>query len=379
MEETIILSRPEVQRMEGFEQILKGSPKLKATAPIMRVCRRQAKLILFPYREEGFKGPIHQRRRRPALFFPGGGSRLEKNAAVEADEPEAAVFLESPAGALDGFRRSAQGGGDPFGRLGPSPDEIKNPGREILRSGPPPRFFEIGDDFRRFSEEGVDFFEIPAAEGPGPRLGRRPDDRVEMDAVGPDPGDGFFERPEIGRTVVDPFDEKNLQPEAAVEMPPERGQAFDDRGRRQTRMGAVDFPEGVFRRRVERGDDDVGGGRVLSDRRAGEQGAVGQEDHRNRGLPLDGPDEASQPRMEGRLARSGKRDGVDPASAPENVLDPGQDGFDWNESPAPDGRSGPSAELTIDAVHRARFKRQKIHAEGIPEPAGRNRAVKKRR
>jgi transposase len=66
MQERITLSQHEAQRMQVLEQVERGTLTLKAAAPIMKVCYRQAKRILVRYREEGLKGLTHRRRGRPA-------------------------------------------------------------------------------------------------------------------------------------------------------------------------------------------------------------------------------------------------------------------------------------------------------------------------
>jgi transposase len=66
MKELITLSRREVQRMQVLDQVLKGALTLKAAAPMMKVCYRQAKRLLARYRREGPRGLAHQRRGQPA-------------------------------------------------------------------------------------------------------------------------------------------------------------------------------------------------------------------------------------------------------------------------------------------------------------------------
>lgn len=66
MKELISLTRREVQRMQVLDQVRKGALTLKAAAPMMKVCYRQAKRLLVRYREDGPPGLAHQRRGQPA-------------------------------------------------------------------------------------------------------------------------------------------------------------------------------------------------------------------------------------------------------------------------------------------------------------------------
>jgi transposase len=66
MKELITLSRREVQRMQVLDQVRKGTLTLKAAAPLMKVCYRQAKRLLARYRRDGPRGLAHQHRGRPA-------------------------------------------------------------------------------------------------------------------------------------------------------------------------------------------------------------------------------------------------------------------------------------------------------------------------
>jgi transposase len=66
MQETITLSRREMQRVQVLEQVVRGALSLKAATAIIKVCYRQAKRLLARYRKEGPKGLAHQRRGRTA-------------------------------------------------------------------------------------------------------------------------------------------------------------------------------------------------------------------------------------------------------------------------------------------------------------------------
>ena len=66
MKELITLSSREVQRMQVLEQIKKGVLSLKAAAPLMKVCCRQAKRLWARYQRDGLRGLVHQHRGRPA-------------------------------------------------------------------------------------------------------------------------------------------------------------------------------------------------------------------------------------------------------------------------------------------------------------------------
>jgi len=66
MQETITLSRREMQRAQVLEQVVRGALSLRAATAMIKVCYRQAKRLLARYRQEGPKGLAHQRRGRTA-------------------------------------------------------------------------------------------------------------------------------------------------------------------------------------------------------------------------------------------------------------------------------------------------------------------------
>lgn len=66
MQETIVLSTQEMQRLQVLGQVARGSMTLKAGAGLMGVCYRQAKRLLVRLRQEGPKGLAHRRRGRVA-------------------------------------------------------------------------------------------------------------------------------------------------------------------------------------------------------------------------------------------------------------------------------------------------------------------------
>jgi transposase len=66
MQETIILSRRELQRLQVLEQVVRKAVTLKAGAVLMKLSYRQAKRLLAKYRGEGPKGLAHHHRGRAA-------------------------------------------------------------------------------------------------------------------------------------------------------------------------------------------------------------------------------------------------------------------------------------------------------------------------
>lgn len=75
MKEIIVMSDHELQRMQVFEQVLRGSLSLKSGTALIGVCYRQAKRLLRRYRDEGPKGLIHRRRGQRARNAIGQETR----------------------------------------------------------------------------------------------------------------------------------------------------------------------------------------------------------------------------------------------------------------------------------------------------------------
>ena len=160
---------------------------------------------------------------------------------------------------------AAERGGDVVDRHRPAADGGQDVLLETGRGGDLALLFEGRDDLGARPEKAADLPELDRAQGLGPDLGRRPDDRVEVDAVGPDPVRRPLEGPEVGRGVVRPLDEHDLEPDPAREPFSEGDQTVEDLVGPERRMRPVDPAELGRRRGVQGGDDDVGLGQVVAD------------------------------------------------------------------------------------------------------------------